>query len=108
MSELAVTTQDGVVMLALSDPQPVTLLSPETARSASEQLARAAYKARYGKEAPSDLALVADQIRARVNQQTRDRLVARIALILPSLQDRGKTPGFIAMELVDRILSDVT
>ena len=46
--------------------------------------------------------------RRQVTDAMRDRLIARVAHVARSLADRKRTPGQIALEIVDICLRDVT
>ena len=72
-----------------------------------EQIARTAHIARFG-EVPSDEHYLASQIKARVTDQLRDRLIIKAAFDIRSLTEQGKPAHFIATALVDSMLQEVT
>lgn len=83
-------------------------LDAQNAFVVGEALARAAHEARFGDKPPSDQSYIAQQVRARVTEDLRDRLVTRLALMIHSMRTENKSDGEIAMQVVDRVLADAT
>lgn len=101
------------VVLRFPQPTELVVFDHENARTLGEALARAAYQAHTGIEPTDDViaSQVAQDIRDRLTDRLRDRMIARFALVMPSMleQMRGsKTPGRVAMELVDIFMREVT
>ena len=97
------------VVLVFPQPMEVLTFGSENARQFAEIMGRCAYEAHYGKPAPDDMkSMIAQDIRDRLTDELRDRMIARIALIMPQMMEKKKTPGFIAMELVDIFMREVT
>lgn len=90
-------------------PQPMTflLMEPENAFHIAEAIARAAHKARFGTDAPTDRSYIAEQVRLRVTEEMRDRKITRVAVLVENAKRGGKTTGYWAMQIVDAILSDI-
>lgn len=82
-------------------------LDPQNAFDIAEALARTAHKARFGEDAPSDTNYLAQQIKSRLTEQMRDKMVARVALMLSSMIRQEKTHGYMAMQIVDSIFAEV-
>jgi hypothetical protein len=109
--EMAVVKNE--VVLRFPQPTELVVFGAENARQIAESLARYAYQAHTGKElSDADIqSQIAQDIRDRLTDQLRDRMIARFALVVPSMLEKLKgsaTPGRIAMELVDILLREVT
>lgn len=111
-TNMLIGTNGPDVVLRFPQPMPYVIFNPENARQVAEGLARAAYQARYGKPPADDLrSELAQDIRDRLTDELRDRMIARFTIVMPSMleQLRGsKTPGRVAMELVDIFMREVT
>lgn len=106
-TEIAIGDEGGRVFLRFKEPIAWVALDPQNAFDIGEAIARAAHKARFGGEAPADSSYLAQQVRARLTDQLRDRLIISISTMLRSLQEQGKSPGQMALHVVDTILSEV-
>lgn len=106
-TEIAVKAEGNHVILRFPKPVAWVMLEAETAYHVGEAIARAAHEARFGQPPPSDAAYIAQQVRARVTDELRDRMVTRAALMLSSLRNQNKSDGYTAMQLVDTILAEV-
>lgn len=80
---------------------------PQNAFEIAEALARTAHKARFGEDAPDDVSYLAQQIKSRLTEQLRDKMVTRVALMLTSMRRQDKTDGYMALQVVDTIFSEV-
>ena len=80
---------------------------PQSAFDMAEGLARTAHKVRFGKNPPTDNSYLAQQIKARLTEQVRDKMVGRVALMLTSMLRQEKTHGYMAMQIVDTIFAEV-
>ena len=92
--------------------RPVTeiLFEAQNAFEIGEALARAAYEARYGKALPgnqSNIAYLAQQVKARVTQDMRNQLVEKASFDIRSMLGQGRDPNHIAQQTVDNILAAV-
>lgn len=105
-TELAVKCEGHHVILRFPRPVAWVLLEPEVAYHAGEAIARAAHEARHG-TVPDDATYIASQVRARVTEDLRNLLVARVALMLPSLRQNNQTDGYVAMQVVDTVLAQI-
>ena len=109
MADIAIGVVDGQVIARWHDPATQIVFDAQNAYQVGEALSRAAHEARYGvpASAEADESYVAQQIRARVTEDMRVRAINRVTLMLGSMERHGRTPGYIAMQLVDAILREV-
>lgn len=101
---LAVRAEGGQVLLVFHNPVVWCQLEPQVAYQAGEAIARAAHEARFG-EAPKDEHYIASQVRARVTEDLRNRMVTRVALMFNSLERRSNADK--ARMIVDTIFAEV-
>ena len=80
---------------------------PQNAFEIAEGLARTAHKARFGEEPPDDRSYLAQQIKSKLTEKVRDRMVIRVANMLGSLRCNDKTDGYIALQIVDSIFAEI-
>lgn len=106
-TEIAVGDDAGNVILRFPKSVSWAKLDPQNAFEIGEAIARAAHRAKFGTEPPSDSSYIGQQIRSRVTEQLRDRMVARTALMLKNMQSSNKTPGYWALQIVDTIFAEV-
>ena len=106
--DVAIGVVEGKVVAKWPDPITQIEFDPQNAYQIGEALARAAHEARYGAKPESDESYIAGQVRSRVTEDLRVKMVQRIALMLGSMERHRRTPGQIAMALVDAMLREVT
>ena len=80
---------------------------PQNAFEVAEGLARTAHKARFGENAPDDTGYLAQQIKSRLTEQMRDKMVQRVAIMLTSMIRQEKSHGYMALQIVDSIFAEV-
>ena len=97
---VAIGEKDGQVIMTFSSPIQWLPMDAENARQIAEQLARSAYKARFGKEPYENRSYITDTI--------RQGLHARATLIIRSMTTQGKKSNHIASQVVDEILKEIT
>jgi hypothetical protein len=87
---------------------PTTSISfdPQRAFEFGEQMARTAHKARFGEEVENDGKYLSRQIRQRMTEDLRDKMITRVRVMLPSLLD-SKNLDYTARSIVDTIFSEV-
>lgn len=108
-TQMGIACIQGKVVLKFPQPMEHVALGAENARFIAEAIGRAAYEAHYGKAPPDDMrSALAQQIRDNITDELRDRMIARFTLVVPSMVNQSKTPGRIAMEMVDILLREVT
>jgi len=106
--DIAIGEDRGRVVLMWHKPATSVTLEPQNAFVLAENLARAAHAARFPGEKLPDTGYLAAQIRAKVTEELRDRLVARAAMMLHSARQSPKSDGQIALEIVDQLLAAVS
>jgi hypothetical protein len=106
-TSVAIKDENGKVVLQFPEAVKWCELDPEMARQAAEAMARAAYRCKYRVDPPDNRSALAGEMRQRVTNQIRNELIARMALILKSLQDKGRAPHHMAAEVVDQLLARV-
>jgi len=104
----AVGVQYGKVVLKFDRPIETWVLDPNNGFNIAESMARASHRARFGAEPPDDGSYLGQQVRARVTEQLRQRMVARATVMMTGLYDKTKTPNEIAKLVVDALLSLAT
>ena len=80
---------------------------PQNAFEIAEGLARTAHKARFGENAPDDTSYLAQQIKSRLTEQMRDKMVQRVAIMLTSMIRQEKSHGYMALQIVDTVFAEV-
>lgn len=106
-TSVAIKEEKGRVVLQFPNPVKWCELDPEMARQAAEAMAKAAYRCRYKVDPPDARSSLAGEMRQRVTKQIRDALVNRVAVMLHSMQEKGRSTNVIAQEVVDQLLSRI-
>ena len=99
-TQVAIGDLEGKVVMAFDRPTSKLLLDPENARQIGEQLARSAYTVKYG-VAPQPPG-------SAIKEHTRNTLIQRFVMVDRSLREQGRSPAYIAQQLVDLFLSEVS
>lgn len=103
--DIALNAVKGRVVMLFPKPVPHVVFEPQNAFNVAEQLARYAHKARFPNEKlPEDFSYLAQQLKQRLTDDMRDRLLIRIRSMLPSLLER-KDLNYAAASIVDTIFS---
>ena len=105
----ALSIHQGMVILHFQKPVEWASFDPETARRVSEQMARYAYEAHYGRK-PSDAeteSFVAQGIRKRVTKILREKMVNRTVMLLRNFEEQKPALDYQAQTIVDRVLAEV-
>jgi hypothetical protein len=105
--DVAIGIHEGKVVIHWHQPMTHISFDPQNAFEFGEQMARVAHKARFGTDAPSDGSYLAQQVRQRLTEDLRNRMVMRAMHVIRSLQESGRSPDFVAKELVDTIFAEV-
>lgn len=95
-SNLEIEERKGAIILKIMDKYAV--LTPDQAKDIGTVLQTYSYHAKFGSD-PATKNLIADQMRAKMQ--------TRLPHIIRSLEKSGKTPAYIATEIVDVILGEV-
>lgn len=105
--QIALNDVQGKVVMHWHRPRDTIVFDPQSAFTFAEQLARAAHRAQFpGDRMPEDFSYLAQQIKQRLTEEMRDRLVFRVRSMLPSLLER-KDLNYTALQLVDTIFAAV-
>jgi hypothetical protein len=107
-TDIAIGIKEGKVVIHWHQPTNHISFDPQNAFDFGEQMARTAHKARFGEEAPNDGSYLASQIRQRITEDLRDRMVVRATHVIRSQEAKGKTPADVARSVVDTILAEVS
>lgn len=104
--DVAMKVHQGKVLMTWSAPRAHIFFEPQAAFELAEHMARAAHRAKYpGEQMPEDFSYLAQQIKQRLTDDMRDRLVVRVRTALPSLLEKHKDLNYVARQLVDTIFS---
>lgn len=111
--EMDIGLQDGNVVIKFGQPVTtlpltpamardvavviVTLLDPDEASQAAEDIARIAHAIKYNIK-PGDKSYIAEKV--------RNKLLTRVAHVIRNLSEKNKPPLYIANHVVDTILSE--
>ena len=106
-TDMMIGDERGKVFIRYPQPVEIVVMDPGNAFSIAEQIARTAHRAQFGQEAPEDMHYLAQQVKARVTDEMRDRKIARCCVLLNNMHTNPKTPGYWAMQIVDSLLADV-
>lgn len=106
-THMMVGDEHGQVFVRFPQPMQVVVLDPQNAFPIAEALARAAHKAKFGVEPPSDQSYLAAQVKSRLTEEMRDRMVARVTILLNNRDSNPKTPGYWALQIVDTVFAAV-
>lgn len=104
-TRVSIEDRDGKVVLQFSKPTQNLVMDPGNAFPIAEAMARAAHRAKFPGQAMPDGSYIGEQVRARVTEDLRNRMVARAAIVMGNLYQKKWTPGKAALELVDIVLS---
>lgn len=105
--EMILGNEAGRVVLRFKEPMNFVAFDPQNAFRIGEAIAREAHRVKFGEGPPSDGSYIASQVKARITEELRDRLVTRVAVMLPSLLLANKSHGYLAMTIVDTVLAEV-
>lgn len=104
-TDIGMRDYKGKVVIVLAKPEQYLVMIPQQAFNVAEQMARCAHKARFPDEAiPDDFNYLAQQVRQRLTEDMRDRLMLRIRAMLPSLLE-SKDLNYISAQLIDTVFA---
>lgn len=103
--DIALNAVKGKVVMLFPRHVPHVVFDPQNAFSFAEQLARTAHRAAFPNEKlPDDFSYLAQQLKQRLTDDMRDRLLVRIRSMLPSLMEK-KDLNYASAQIVDTIFS---
>lgn len=105
--DVAIGVQDGKVIAKWQMPTAQIVFDPQNAYRIGEALARAAHEAQHGVAVQSDESYLAEQVRARIGDQWRARMINRFVRMFGSMERQRKTPAYIAEQMVDALLREI-
>jgi hypothetical protein len=108
LTDIAFGVRDGKVVMTWREPATQLTFEPQNAYEFGERIARAAHEARYGKAPPDDRSYLAAQVKSRITEDLRTKMISRVAIMLPSMAAQNWSPGRMAMHVVDAVLKEVT
>ena len=106
-TNMMIGVEDGFVFVRYPQPMLAVVMEPQNAFDIGEQLARAAHRARFGEDPPDDRSYLANQIRERLTDEMRSRMINRVIILLNNRDTNPKTPGYWAMQIVDSVFNAV-
>ena len=109
-AQVAVGIIDGMVVCRWREPITEIVFDPQNAYTIGIHLSRAALEAHRGSEnAKGDLEFIANElaeVRMKVSDMDRARMIGAVATIVKTLMDKKQSPGYIAMHAVDEVLKE--
>lgn len=106
--DVAVGVVEGKVVIKWHEPVTEITFDANNAYTVGEAMARAAHEAHFGAKANvgADRSFIAEQIKMRVTDELRQKMILKAATIVRSMQDQKRTPGQIAVHVVDSVLQE--
>lgn len=104
----AVGIRNGQVVMSFPLAVQWVAVDPQTAVNIGEALARAGFEIRNGRPPRDNVAVLQEEIKKKATDMVRQSMIRRTEIILVQLLERGRKPTYIATELVDRMLQEVT
>jgi hypothetical protein len=105
--DIALKDVRGKVVMLFPRPVPHVVFAPQGAFDFAENLARAAHRARFpGDRVPNDFHYLAQQIKQRLTEEMRDRLIVRLRAMLPSALE-SKDLGYVSRQVVDTVFAAI-
>ncbi len=105
--DIAIGIHMDKVVIHWREPTTFITFDAQNAFDFGEQMARCAHKARFGEDAPSDGSYLAQQVRSRITEDLRNRMITRAVLMMRSMVGQEKSPEYIAAQVVDTIFAEV-
>ena len=105
---VAVGIRNGEVTLQFPHRVGWVSLDPATAVLVAEAMARAGFQIRNGRPPRDNVDVLHGEIKRRAIDSVRQTMITRCTIILRQLLERGRKPEYMAAEVVDRILQEVT
>lgn len=109
--QVAIGVVDGKVVAQWREPCSEITFDPQNAYSVGMHLARAGMEAHNGKPTGKELEFIAGelaQVKIKVTPEQRMAMILNATHMVRSMQDQKRTPGQIAVEVVDKVLQETT
>ena len=99
----------GKVVLHWHEPRTMIFFDPQNAFEMAEHLARQAHKVRFGTwpDESKDRGYLAGQVRSRLTEEIRTRMIVRVTVMLNSLRTSPKSNSELAHEIVTTVMAGV-
>ena len=108
--DVAIGVFDGKVIAQWKDATTEIVFDPKNAYMIGIALSKAAMEAHRGNSSDSkDLEFLAGELatqKVKITDARRDLLIGKVATILKTFAEQGRTPGYCAMHAVDTVLAD--
>ena len=98
---VAIGERDGQVCLEFQKPIKWAVFDPETARQIGMAIAKESYDLHVGKETD---AMPAKIMKAEIEE----KLLNRMTIVIKNMTNRGIKPGFIAKEILNIVMREVS
>ncbi len=100
--QIAIKNERGLVILKFDRDVSYIEIEPQNCLDVAEAMVENAFEARDGMKP------VGPALKASLIESHRDKLVPRLTLMLASMREnRSKTDGYIAMQMVDAVFSEI-
>lgn len=106
---VAIGVVDGKVVMKWHEPTAEIVFDPQNGYGVGMNLARAALEAHNGKPTGKELEFIAGElaeVKKKVSGTERMAMVLKATHMVRSMQDQKRTPGQIAVEVVDSVLQE--
>ena len=94
----AIGNRDGQVVMSFPSPVEWAAFDLETARQIGEAMAREAYTVRYGRP---------PQGKSVLSEELQTRIMNKATIIVRTMMEKNRAPGYIANEVVNAILMEI-
>jgi nitrous oxide reductase accessory protein NosL len=104
--QVAIGVIDGKVVAKWQEPCNEITFDPKNAYSVGMALAQAGMDAHNGSPVNGHAFLADELQKPKITDAQRDRLIAIVATQIKTLQEKGRSPGMIAIHAVDAVLQE--
>jgi hypothetical protein len=105
--DVAVGVVEGKVVAKWHQPVEQIVFDPKNAYSVGMALATAAMDAHKGSPVNATEFIESELRKPQITDAKRDMLIAVVATQIKSLQEKGRSPGMVAIHAVDAVLQEV-
>lgn len=107
--KIAIGVFDGEVIVRWHEPLTEIIFDAKNAYTIGIHLSKAALEAHRGSGDKGDLEFIAgdlSQVKIKITDAERDAMIAKVATIVKTLENKKKSPGYIATHCVDMVLAE--
>lgn len=105
--DVAVGVVEGKVVARWHQPTTEIVFDPQNSYKVGMALCSAAMEAHKGSPLNAQAFIESELRRPQVTDAQRDMLIGIVATQIKSLQEKGRSPGMIAIHAVDAVLQEV-